>query len=177
MDIDEVQYLSENEFISVVPNFKHPEIHLIRGSVGPFLPLVPLQVPMWMAIHLKESHRCRFVCPEWLTLDFVQELLKQEQQQETFTQMPNTYVFILSQTIMNVALEDIPNGDQIRLLMKDLWDLRLAKLRSSIGSLARSGALYAKVTHLTQVEICLIRNFLKTSLKHIAQLQDAIPEE
>lgn len=48
MDIDEVQYLSENEFISVVPNFKHPEIHLIRGSVGPFLPLVPLKVPMWM---------------------------------------------------------------------------------------------------------------------------------
>jgi hypothetical protein len=52
MDIDEVQYLSENEFISVVPNFKHPEIHLIRGSVGPFLPLVPLQVPMWMVCHL-----------------------------------------------------------------------------------------------------------------------------
>ena len=48
MDIDEVQYLSENELISVVPNFKHPEIHLIRGSVGPFLPLVPLKVPMWM---------------------------------------------------------------------------------------------------------------------------------
>ncbi len=48
MDIDEVQYLSENELISVVPNFKHPEIHLIRGSVGPFLPLVPLQVPIWM---------------------------------------------------------------------------------------------------------------------------------
>ena len=129
------------------------------------------------AIHLKESHRCRFVCPEWLTLDSVQELLKQEQQQETFTSMPNPYVFILSQTIMNVALEDIPNGDQIRLLMKDLWDLRLAKLRSSIGNLARSGALYAKVTHLTQVEICLIRNFLKTSLKHIAQLQEAIPDE
>ena len=52
MDIDEVQYLSENELISVVPNFKHPEIHLIRGSVGPFLPLVPLQVPMWMVCHL-----------------------------------------------------------------------------------------------------------------------------
>ena len=52
MDIDEVQYLSENEFISVVPNFKHAEIHLIRGSVGPFLPLVPLQVPMWMVCYL-----------------------------------------------------------------------------------------------------------------------------
>lgn len=48
MDIDEVQYLSENELVSIVPNFKHPEIHLIRGSIGPFLPLVPLQVPMWM---------------------------------------------------------------------------------------------------------------------------------
>jgi hypothetical protein len=46
-----VQYLSENEFISVVPNFKHPEIHLIRGSVGPFLPLVPLQVPIWMVCY------------------------------------------------------------------------------------------------------------------------------
>lgn len=91
--------------------------------------------------------------------------------------MPNPYVFILAQTIMNVALEDIPNGDQIRLLMKDLWDLRLAKLRSSIGNLARSGALYAKVTNLTQVEICLIRNFLRTALKHIAQLQSVIPDE
>ncbi len=55
MDIDEVQYLSENEFISVVPNFKHPEIHLIRGSVGPFLPLVPLQVPMWMVCYFSLS--------------------------------------------------------------------------------------------------------------------------
>ena len=60
MDIDEVQYLSENELISVVPNFKHPEIHLIRGSVGPFLPLVPLQVPMWMVCSLliSSNHFC-----------------------------------------------------------------------------------------------------------------------
>lgn len=57
MDIDEVQYLSENELVSVVPNFKHPEIHLIRGSVGPFLPLVPLQVPMWMVKRNESSRR------------------------------------------------------------------------------------------------------------------------
>jgi len=58
MDIDEVQYLSENELISVVPNFKHPEIHLIRGSVGPFLPLVPLQVPMWMVCYFSTFLFC-----------------------------------------------------------------------------------------------------------------------
>jgi hypothetical protein len=62
MDIDEVQYLSENEYISVVPNFKHPEIHLIRGSVGPFLPLMPLQVPMWM-VRLTHTHIYCFCQP------------------------------------------------------------------------------------------------------------------
>ncbi|CAF0767066.1 unnamed protein product [Didymodactylos carnosus] len=177
MDIEEVQYLSENEYVSIVPNFSHPVIHLIKGSVGPFQPTTPLNVPLWMAIHLKESHRCRFICPEWLTYDTISTLLKAEQQNEHFTPMPNRFIFILSQTIMSVALEDIPNGDNIRLIMKDLWDLRLAKLRTSIDSLIKSGALYAKVTHLTTVEICLIRNFLKMALKQIYQLQQVIPDE
>lgn len=76
MDIDEVQYLSENELISVVPNFKHPEIHLIRGTVGPFLPLIPLKVPMWMVcfslqrilFNMKFFHR-RFILKKVIVVD------------------------------------------------------------------------------------------------------------
>ena len=43
------------------------------------------------------------------------------------------------------ATDDIPKADQIRTLVKDIWDLRLAKLRSSIDVFVKSDSTHAKV--------------------------------
>ena len=43
------------------------------------------------------------------------------------------------------APDDIPKADKIRSLVKDIWDLRVAKLRSSIDIFVKSDSTYAKV--------------------------------
>ena len=43
------------------------------------------------------------------------------------------------------AMDDIPKADEIRTLVKDIWDLRTAKLRSSIDTFVKSDASHAKV--------------------------------
>ena len=45
------------------------------------------------------------------------------------------------------ATDDIPHADEIRTLVKDIWDLRIAKLRSSIDTFVKSEATHAKVLH------------------------------
>ena len=42
-------------------------------------------------------------------------------------------------------MDDIPRADEIRTLVKDIWDLRVAKLRSSVVTFVGSSAVHAKV--------------------------------
>lgn len=46
---------------------------------------------------------------------------------------------------MKSATEDIPRADEMKALIKDLWDLRVAKLRSSMNEFIKSDSLHAKV--------------------------------
>ncbi len=43
------------------------------------------------------------------------------------------------------AAEDIPQADEVRALVKDLWDVRLAKLRKSVDHMVTQQETYGKV--------------------------------
>ena len=43
------------------------------------------------------------------------------------------------------ATDDIPHADETRTIIKDIWDIRVAKLRSSIDTFVKSDATHAKV--------------------------------
>ena len=45
------------------------------------------------------------------------------------------------------APDNIPKADEIRTLVKDIWDLRIAKLRSSIDIFVKSDVTHAKVIY------------------------------
>ena len=51
----------------------------------------------------------------------------------------NEYIPIIS------AADDVPQADEIRALIKDIWDLRTAKLRRSIDQMVAQQATYGKV--------------------------------
>lgn len=59
-----------------------------------------------------------------------------------FTSNVNEYVTF---SIICSASDDVPRADEIRTLVKDIWDLRIAKLRSSIDIFVKSDATRAKV--------------------------------
>ena len=69
MDPREVEFLSEKQMVSIVPNFTAPEMFLISGTIGPFRPGLPVQVPIWVATTLKQQQKCRIIGQDWMDVD------------------------------------------------------------------------------------------------------------
>ena len=86
MEAGEVEFLAEKELVTITPNFSENKITLIsvrsgwgryrmivngilvvQGQFGPFNPSMHCQVPLWLAINLKQRHKCRIEPPEWLS--------------------------------------------------------------------------------------------------------------
>jgi len=75
----EIEFMAENEIIQIVPTFNHAgHVHLICGSYGPFRAGLPLNVPIWVALNLRQKKTCRILAPDWMAVDKLQERLEEE---------------------------------------------------------------------------------------------------
>ena len=44
------------------------------GDVGPFKPGLPVKVPLWLAVNLRQRQRCRLVTPVWMNVERLEEV-------------------------------------------------------------------------------------------------------
>ncbi|XP_026634467.1 DNA replication complex GINS protein PSF2 isoform X2 [Microtus ochrogaster] len=146
MDAAEVEFLAEKELVTIIPNFSLDKIYLIGGDLGPFNPGLPVEVPLWLAINLKQRQKCRLLPPEWMDV-------------------------VLCVYVILSASDNIPKADTIRTLIKDLWDTRMAKLRVSADSFVRQQEAHAKLDNLTLMEINSSGAFLTQALNHMYKLR------
>lgn len=54
------------------PSPYFPLRFLLQGDLGPFNPGLPVEVPVWLAINLKQRQKCRLVPPEWMDVGELQ---------------------------------------------------------------------------------------------------------
>jgi len=171
MDPAEVEFLSEKEIITIVPNFSQDKIYLIGGDIGPFNPSMPIDVPLWLALSLKQRQKCHVQPPTWMKVNTLEEKKTLEQEMEFFSEMPNSHYMELTQLLLKHAINDIPHADEIRVLIKDIWDLRQAKLRKGINDFVKSESTHAMLNNLTLMELNTVRPFLTSALDHMYQLR------
>ncbi|KAI5709013.1 hypothetical protein M8J76_008148 [Diaphorina citri] len=165
MDPAEIEFIAEDQNVEIIPKFNHLNlIHLISG--------IPAKVPLWLAINLKQRQKCRLVLPTWMNLETLTEIKEEEKKSRFFIKMPSDHYMEMSHIILDIGADDIPNVDLIRTLIKDIWDLRISKLRSSIDTFVKSGGGHATLNHLTQFEINSIRNILCDVLDTMSSLKD-----
>lgn len=88
--------------------------------------------------------------------------------------MPSPHYMVEAKLILNTAPEDIPRAEEIRTVIKDIWDIRMAKLRTSMDAFIREGGSYAKLDHLTVMEINSVRPLLPHALDQLYRLQKVI---
>uniref|UniRef100_A0A670IYN0 GINS complex subunit 2 n=1 Tax=Podarcis muralis TaxID=64176 RepID=A0A670IYN0_PODMU len=69
------------------------------------------------------------------------------------------------------AVDNIPRADEIRTLVKDIWDTRIAKLRLSADSFVRQQEAHARLDNLTLMEINTTGAFLTQALDHMYKLR------
>ncbi|KAJ3593906.1 hypothetical protein NHX12_006239 [Muraenolepis orangiensis] len=151
MDPSEVEFLAEKEIVKIIPNFSLDKIYLIGGDLGPFNPGLPVQVPVWLALSLKQRQKCRILPPGWMDVDRLEDVREMERKDD--------------------ASDNIPKADEIRTLVKDIWDTRIAKLRLSADSFISQQEAHAKLDNLTLMEINTTRRFLLDSLNCMYKLR------
>ncbi|XP_029463921.1 DNA replication complex GINS protein PSF2 [Rhinatrema bivittatum] len=171
MEPAEVEFLAEKEPVTVIPNFSLDKIYLIGGDLGPFNPGLPVEVPLWLAVNLKQRQKCRIIPPEWMDVEKLEEIREQERREDMFTPMPSPHYMELAKLLLNHASDNIPKADEIRTLIKDIWDTRLAKLRLSADRFVREQEAHAKLDNLTVMEINTTSAFFTQSLNHMYKLR------
>ena len=91
MDPHEVEFLGERRVIEIIPMFNSNVIHLISGDVGPFRASLPVTVPLWVAIILKQLEKCKIKPPDWLDVENL-EALKQEEINSRYLKCSKLYM-------------------------------------------------------------------------------------
>lgn len=87
-----------------------------------------------------------------------------------FTKMPSEHYMIEAQLILQCAPEDVAHSEEIRTAIKDIIDIRAAKLRTSMDDFIKGDGTYAKLDNLTIFEIHSVRPLLPYSLDLIDRL-------
>ncbi|XP_072014103.1 DNA replication complex GINS protein PSF2-like [Amphiura filiformis] len=171
MEPSEVEFLAEKETVTIIPNFSHNDIYLIGGDVGPFNAGMPVNVPLWMAINLKQRQKCRIQPPDWMDVEKLQEKKQEEVDSPIFQPTMNPHYMEVTKLLLSHATDDIPHADEVHTLVKDIWDLRVAKLRQSVDRFVKDQETYARLDNLSLMEINTIRPFLTPALDQMHGLR------
>ncbi|XP_050310601.1 probable DNA replication complex GINS protein PSF2 [Anthonomus grandis grandis] len=171
MDPDEVEFWAEKTPIQIVPTFNSKPIFLIGGDVGPFRASIPINVPLWLAINLKKQQQCKIIPPDWMDVDHLTELKESEKIEKSLIKMPSEHYMVEAKLILGNASDDIPRADEIRTIIKDIWDIRMSKLRSSMDSMVKNVSMYAAIDNITFMEMNSIRPLLPHALDQVYRIK------
>lgn len=92
-----------------------------------------------------------------------------------FTKMPCENYMVVSKLMFSHAADDMPNIEEIKTLIKDIFDIRQAKLRTAIDYLLTGnnaeGGVKISFNNLTLLEINTSRPFLPFASDLVARLE------
>ncbi|TIB05537.1 hypothetical protein E3P96_01188 [Wallemia ichthyophaga] len=181
----ELHFIATSEYVvEIVPNFSMGQIRLLsvsgclcavdhanpaKGIWGPFTPPGKARVPLWLALDLKRRKRCSIVAPEWMSVDHLQERLKDETTHGEYADLPFRYLEI-SKAIIGVAGEDVDNAALIRSLLMDIRQARQTKSRQGVVKMNDAGMA---MTGISQLEINELRPFFVQSFGVMRRLGGA----
>ncbi|CAH0486756.1 unnamed protein product [Peronospora farinosa] len=178
LSASETEFLAEQELIVIMPHFHLREnnglLNFISGDFGPFQPGITTHVPLWLAIMLKQLHKCRILAPSWLSVDYLTSRLEREKSSEVFEELPFHYLEIASLLLKN-APEDLDQSEHIRSLLEDLQNVRQDKIRNGLSKIAgdvQSGetAFVIQMNNISALEINSVREFMLGSLDQFYRL-------
>ncbi|KAL8923036.1 MAG: hypothetical protein Q9208_004848 [Pyrenodesmia sp. 3 TL-2023] len=183
----EVAFLCEMELVTVVPRQRLEGLQLLGGSISPLVPPYRSPLPLWLALLLKRQRRANILPPPWLSPPSLDAILQLETSTPQFSDPPplprtsSTRIstsppFLPSATgdalpdalpyhwleigemLLEAANDDIPEPDTVRRLMRDLREVRMAKIRAGVEVL--EGGREVKMNGVGAMEVAEGRAFI-----------------
>jgi GINS complex subunit 2 len=167
--MSEMEFYAENRLITIKPNFSGEEMQLISGTFGPFRPAVAIEVPIWLAIHLKKQQKCTIIPPPWMDMEVLRAKVEEERKTSEFTEIEYHYMEI-AQLLIAHAKDDIKNKSIISRLLQDFFNIRTSKIEKSLLNLSYES--YAiNLTNIGAIEIQTLRKLLVSTYTSVAQIR------
>ncbi|CAF9938467.1 DNA replication protein psf2 [Imshaugia aleurites] len=156
----ETAFLCEMEMVTVIPRQRLEGLELLGGPIPPLNPPYRTPLPLWLALLLKRQRRANILPPPWLSPPSLHSILDFEKSTPSFSPPPPLPPYAttsppflpsatanappdalpyhwleLGEMLLEAANDDIPEPDNVRRLMRDLREVRMAKMRAGVGVL------------------------------------------
>lgn len=171
---EELEFISEETLIDIIPKITIPRLHFITGTIGPITPNIQTSVPLWFALKLRKAGKCSIVIPEYLRAESLQQTLQREKQESTFVALPDYYIAICMQ-LVKFASQDWPEQEEhtVRQLFENVQNVRLDKINHGLihGLMQQPGAIIGyQLNNITPMEIQRIRKMVNLLLTKLARI-------
>lgn len=159
-------FAAEDTLIQIIPDFTaSPE----------FMAGVPAVVPLWKAELLQMRSLGTIVPPEWLDVDVLRPVLQQEKTQPLLTTSPLPfYYYEITRKLTNRPGSNNNNPDVVRLLVEDIFQVRVEKLRQQfpayLALMEEQKIDKVDVPGIASAELALLGPFLLQALGDRAML-------
>src|SRR3989338_10552943 len=93
-------FLAQEMLISIMPKFELGRIQFLNAKYGPFSPNYPVNVPLWLALFLRETNTCTIRPPPEMSVPFLTGALQFEADHDnTFHPLPFHFFSIVRQIL------------------------------------------------------------------------------
>ena len=165
------QHIAEHTLVGIVPAFNSPALPLLTGSVGPFRANLAIDVPLWLALSLRQSQRCRIECPAWLDATFlIGQCEREKADVSVFANLPYHYIEV-AHVLLTLARDDVPQADRIEELVRDVMELRRQKVHSGLMLWRTDTNTTLKLNNVAAMEVEALRHMAGRALKQFHSLQ------
>ena len=157
----ELDLISENYLIEIIPTFHADKICLVSGEYGPFKPNRIIKIPLWLAVKYRNNNQCKVIIPSTYDNSYLNGVLESEKENKTslFDLPPN--FFEISNILFNNAEDDFQDIKKTRCFVADIKTIRQNKINNMLKNI-KNDDLYLKLNGLTSMELEQIRPLLKS---------------
>ena len=164
-------FRSDDTLIGILPSFDYEGTIPMLSSVavGPFKAGIECAVPLWMALFLQQRSLAAVVPPNWWKTENLAAIIAHEKSQvslfPTGDRLPADYYEISKRLTSTTNPPD--QSEAIKLLVQDLLEIRLDKLRQQFQTLLTEAVetdLTVAVNGIGTQELAILQSFVTQAL-------------
>ncbi|RHW67837.1 GINS complex protein [Trypanosoma brucei equiperdum] len=164
--------------VTIVPRFTMPRISTaFGGRYGPFTPNFPTDVPLWLALHIRQTDTCTIQPPPYVALPHLRQVLEREKENETTFEALPFYFFEVVKKLCEVsaAAEDVPHVAEVVRLVDEVRAVRRRKLQQSMSVFEAEGSPVfipgIKLSNIVNHELQYLRTSFAIVLQQSADMK------
>lgn len=185
---EEIQFIVENEPIRVFPRIttrrslrsRHQDhapaakcalISSDSDNINQMVAMQGTELPLWLALLLKQQNKCSIVAPRWLTTHALDQSIQFEKKNaDRFSPMPWNWL-VLAQLLFGKAPDDFHDPvHELRSRIQDLRELRQLKVLRGLRHLNES---HLQLDNLSLLEINELRPFIVGTMDKLREIHTA----